>query len=89
MADTDPRFSLPDALRERVEAAAREEATTPEELIRAALESYLDDRKWQRTLERTVAYGRERAAAVGVTEENLDDKLHEWRRERRASGQSR
>jgi hypothetical protein len=39
MADTDPRYSLPDTLRERLEAAAREDASTPEELVQAALEA--------------------------------------------------
>jgi predicted transcriptional regulator len=90
MADTEPRYSLPPALRERLEAAAQEAASTPEAVLEAALLSYLDDRRWQRLVERTTAYGRERAAASGVTEENLDAKLHEWRRQRREqSGNSR
>jgi hypothetical protein len=86
MADTDPRYSLPGALRERLEAAAREEATTPDELIAQAVAALLQKRSWERRMDRLNAVGRRSAAAIGVTEENLDDRLHEWRQERRDQG---
>ena len=86
MADTDPRYSLPDALRERLEAAAREEATTPDALIAQAVEALLKKRTFEHRLDRVNAAGRRSAAAVGVTEENLDERLHEWRKARREPG---
>ena len=86
MADIDPRYSLPDALRERLEAAAREEATTPDELIAQAVAALLQKRSWERRVDRLNAVGRRSAAAIGVTEETLDDRLHEWRRQRRDQG---
>lgn len=82
MAETDTRFTLPDALRQRVEDAAREQATTPAELIEAAVASYLEERTWQRRVEGITARGRERAAAMGITEDDVDDLIHEHRRER-------
>ena len=86
MADTDSPYSLPDALRERLEAVAREEATTPDALIAQAVEALLQKRSFEHRLERLNSLGRQSAAAVGVTEENLDDRLHQWRRERREQG---
>lgn len=83
MSDTDTPFTLPDALRARVEEAAREEATTPDALVHAAIATYLDERTWHRKVDRTVAYGQRRAAELGYTEEDVERLIAESRRERR------
>jgi metal-responsive CopG/Arc/MetJ family transcriptional regulator len=80
MADTEPRYSLPDVLRERLEAAAREEATSPDELIAQAVTELLRKRSWERRMDRLNAIGERSAAAIGSTDETLDEEIHSFRR---------
>jgi len=74
---------LPPALLAEVEAAAIEEHRPVADVSRDVIERGLEERRWQRTL----AYGRERAAALGLTEADIPRLIAESRREHR-QGQS-
>ncbi len=50
------------------------------ELVREALRYYERERSWAETN----AYGRARAEALGIREEDVDRLIHEYRREKRA-----
>jgi metal-responsive CopG/Arc/MetJ family transcriptional regulator len=71
--------SVPPGLLSRVQTAAEEEQRSPDELVRDALERYLEDREWKKIY----AYGEERARALGLSEEDLERLIAEDRAERR------
>jgi hypothetical protein len=73
-------FSIPPALLEAIRAAADEDQRPAADVVRDLLEQGLKDRRWQRTL----AYGRERAHALGLTEEDVPRLIAEVRCERRS-----
>ena len=62
-----------------IEAIAEEDHRPPRELVREALERYMDDREWQKIF----AYGEERAKALGLTEADVPRLIAEYRREQR------
>jgi hypothetical protein len=74
---------VPSALQAQVEEAAAEDQRPAGDLLRDAVERYLRDRRWQRTL----AYGEERARVLGLTEEDVPRLIAEVRRERRQEQQ--
>jgi metal-responsive CopG/Arc/MetJ family transcriptional regulator len=74
---------VPSALQAQVEEAAAEDQRPASDLLRDAVERYLRDRRWQRTL----AYGEERARVLGLTEEDVPRLIAEVRRERRQEQQ--
>lgn len=72
-------FEFPAGLLAQVEAVAQEEHRAPDELVREAVERYLDERRWQRVL----AFGQEQARTSDLTEEDLPRLIAESREEAR------
>jgi len=60
-------ISMSPEMARETERLAHEENRTISELIRQALRGYREDRRWQRTL----AYGRARARALGIKERDV------------------
>jgi metal-responsive CopG/Arc/MetJ family transcriptional regulator len=76
---------VPPGLLAEVQAAADEEHRAPAELVREAIERYLDEREWRKLL----AYGQERARALGLTEADVLRLITAARREHsRKSGKA-
>jgi hypothetical protein len=76
---------VPPGLLAEVQAAADEEHRAPAELVREAIESYLDEREWRKLL----GYGQERARALGLTEADVLRLITAARREQsRKSGKA-
>ena len=76
-----PDFVPPD-LAAAIQATAEAEHRAPGEVMREAYERYVDEQEWQKIL----AYGRERAKALGLTEEDVPRLIAEVRQERRKEG---
>ncbi len=74
---------VPSAMLPEIEAAAEEEHRTPSELVRDALERYMEDQAWKKIF----AYGEERAKALGLTEEDVPRLIAEYRQEKRQGGE--
>ncbi len=73
-------ISLPQNLLAEATAFARREKRPRSDVVREALTQYLDAKRWQ-TLQR---YGARMARRLGITtEEQVDDLIHEYRRESR------
>ena len=72
---------MPSALLAEIQAIANEEQRTLEELLREAVERYLQDRRWQRLL----AYGEQQARALGLTEADVPRLIAEYRQEHQQS----
>jgi gamma-glutamyl:cysteine ligase YbdK (ATP-grasp superfamily) len=72
------RLALPPALLAEVQAAADEEHRPALDVLREVVERGLKERRWQRTL----AYGQERARALGLTEADVPRLIAEVRQER-------
>ena len=70
---------LPPSLLAQVQAAASEEHRTTDELVQEAIERYLEDRRWQRLY----AYGEERARLQGLTEDDVQRVIADYRHEQR------
>lgn len=70
-------LAIPPSLLAEIQAAADEEKRTPEELLREAIERYLENRRW----EQLVAYGQQRARELGLTEADVPRLIAESRRE--------
>jgi predicted transcriptional regulator len=73
---------VPPDLAAAIKATAEEEHREPGEVVREAYERYVDDREWQKLL----AYGRERARTLGLTEADVPRLIAEVRQERRKEG---
>ena len=71
--------TLPPEMLSRAEKLAEKENRTMSELVREALRHYERERWW----EETNAYGRARAQALGVREDDVDRLIHEARQEKR------
>jgi hypothetical protein len=71
--------AIPPSLLAEIQAAADEEKRTPEELLREAIERYLENRRW----EQLVSYGQQRARELGLTEADVPRLIAESRRERK------
>ncbi len=72
-------IAIPPSLLAEIQAAAEEEKRPAEEVLREAIERYLRNRRWQRIL----AYGEERARALGLTEADVPRLIAEYRQEQR------
>jgi len=72
-------ITLPPEMLSRVEKLARKENRTMSELVREALRYYERQRWWQEVN----AYGRKRAEALGIGEDDVDALIHEFRAEKR------
>jgi hypothetical protein len=75
--DTD--LTIPPALAAEIQAAAEEEHRPPLDVLRDAIESYRKEQRWRRTL----AYGADRAKALGLTEADVPRLIAEYRQEKR------
>jgi CopG family transcriptional regulator/antitoxin EndoAI len=73
-------ISLSPAQLKEVEKLAKKENRTLSELIREALRRY----SYQRQLEELNAYGRAKAAELGITEADVVPLIHQFRKERRS-----
>lgn len=69
----------PSGLLAEIQAAADEEQQALAELVREAIERYMDEREWRKLL----AYGQERALTLGLTEADVPRLITEARREQR------
>jgi hypothetical protein len=76
---TDTELTIPTALQAELQAAADEEQRPVLEVLRDAVESYLKEQRWRRTL----AYGADRAKALGLTETDVPRLIAEYRQEKR------
>ena len=74
-------ITLPPEMLSRAEKLARKENRTMSELVREALRFYERERWWQEVN----AYGRERANALGIREEDVERLIEEARREKRGT----
>jgi hypothetical protein len=74
----DNPIAIPPALLEEIQEAADEDRRPAGEVLREAVERYLENRRWQRLF----AYGEERARALGLTEADIPRLIEESRRER-------
>ena len=74
-------LSMPPTLLAEIREAADEDQRTTEELVREAIERYLEDRRWQRLL----AYGEQQARSLGLTDADVPRLIEEYRQERRQS----
>ena len=70
-------INIPPTLLEEIKAAAAEEKRPAEEILREAIERYLENRRWQQLL----SYGEERARELGLTEADIPRLIAESRRE--------
>jgi hypothetical protein len=75
----DAGLIIPPALVAEIQAAAEEEHRLPLDVLRDAIESYRKEQRWRRTL----AYGAERARALGLTETDVPRLIAEYRQEKR------
>jgi len=73
---------VPPDLAAAIEATAQEEHREHREVVREAYERYIDEREWQKLL----AYGRERARTLALTEADVPRLIAEVRQERRKEG---
>lgn len=79
----DPNSLVPPILLPDIQAAAAEEEhRAPGEVVRKALERYMEDREWNKVF----AYGESRAKALGLTEEDVPRLIAEYRQEKRQGG---
>ena len=72
-------FSLPPEMADLVEDIRRREGRTTSELIREALRRYVEEREWRDMLR----YGDRRAQAAGLTPEDVERLVNEYRDETR------
>lgn len=70
-------ISLPPEMAAQVEEAMRAEGRTKSELLREALRRYLEEREWKRILR----YGQSRAIEMGITPEDVERLIDEYRTE--------
>jgi metal-responsive CopG/Arc/MetJ family transcriptional regulator len=75
-------LEVPAGLAAEIESAAEEDKRSTSELVREAVEQYLENRRWQRLL----AYGEERARTLGLTEADVPRVIAESRRESAGPG---
>jgi predicted transcriptional regulator len=72
-------ITLPPEMLKRAKKLAKTENRTMSELMREAYREYERKRRWDEINE----YGREKAAALGITEEDVPRVIKEWRKEQR------
>jgi hypothetical protein len=72
-------LAIPAALLAELQAQAEQEHRPAGDVLQDAVESYVRNKRWQTTL----AYGQERAKALGLTEEDVPRLIAEYRQEKR------
>ncbi len=72
-------FSLPPDMAARVDQILKEEGRTKSELLREALRRYIEEREWKRLLR----YGERKAQELGITPDDVDRLIHEYRAEKK------
>lgn len=77
--DASNNFSLPEPLLAEIQAAARAEDRSVNEVLTDAVKRYVEERSWTKLL----SYGAERAKALGVKESDIDRLIAESRAEQR------
>ena len=75
----DTEFTIPPALAAEIQAAADEEHRPALDVLRDAVDGYRKEQRWRRTL----AYGADRAGALGLTEADVPRLIAAYRREQR------
>jgi CopG family transcriptional regulator/antitoxin EndoAI len=70
---------LPPELLKKAEEVAKEESRNKSELVREALRQYIEKREW----EKLQKYGMARSKEAGFTEEDVEQLVHEYRRQKR------
>jgi CopG family transcriptional regulator / antitoxin EndoAI len=70
--------TLPPEMLSRAEKLAKKENRTMSELVREALRYYERQRWW----EEANAYGRSRARQLGIKEDDVDELIHEFRKQK-------
>jgi len=76
---SDITLTIPPALAAEIQAAADEEHRPAIEVLRDAVEGYRKEQRWRRTL----AYGADRAKALGITEADVLRLIAAYRQEQR------
>jgi predicted transcriptional regulator len=77
-------ITLPAEMLKRAKRLAKTENRTMSELMREAYREYERKRRWDEVNE----YGREKAAALGITEKDVPRIVKEWRKEQRKANRS-
>jgi len=77
---TGNNVSLSEPLLAEMEAAARAEHRSVDEVVGDAVKKYLENRSWVKMLE----YGQSRAKALGYTEDDVERLIAETRAEKRS-----
>jgi predicted transcriptional regulator len=81
MRTTEPvSITFPPEMLKRAKKLAGKENRTMSELIREAFREYESKRRW----DEINAYGRQKAAELGITEEDVPRVVKEWRKEQRS-----
>jgi hypothetical protein len=75
----DTSLAIPPALAAEIQAAADEEHRPALDVLRDAIDGYRREQRWRRTL----AYGAQRAGALGLTEADVPRLIAEYRQEKR------
>ena len=70
-------ITMPPEMLKRAKKLAGKENRTMSELMREAFREYERSRRW----EKISAYGREKASALGIAEEDVPRIVREWRQE--------
>ena len=78
-------ITLPPEMLKRAKKLAGKENRTMSELMREAYRAYERKGRWDDINE----YGREKAAALGITEEDVPGIVKEWRKEQREKTKQR
>jgi len=73
-------ITIPPEMLSRAEELAKKENRTMSELVREALRCYERQRWW----EDTNTYGRARAEALGIRDQDVDRLIHKYRQEKRS-----
>ena len=73
-------ITIPPEMLSRAEELAKKENRTMSELVREALRWYERQRWW----EDTNTYGRARAEALGIRDQDVDRLIHKYRQEKRS-----
>ena len=71
-------FSLPPEMAAQVEKVMRVEGRTRSELVREALRTYLEEREWKALFR----YGEQRARDLGLTADDVERLVDEYRVEK-------
>ena len=69
-------LSLPPEMAKKIKELMEKEGRTRSELIREALRRYVEQQEWKETLR----YGRMKAREKGITEDQVEDMVDEYRK---------